>query len=100
MHHPIKILKGAHSMRTLTIFLAVVALCTSVFAQKKILVTSGGDIVLLKKGENAVQVAQELNLARARAAEGASCGTTTSFGYDPNHYPCNLPFVGYHHHVL
>ncbi|MBI1803720.1 MAG: T9SS type A sorting domain-containing protein [Ignavibacteriae bacterium] len=86
-------------MRFSTLVLLLLVVSTMLLAQQRVLVTSGGDAILLKKGESALEVARVNGLIKSDEVSAATCGSTTSFGFDKDHYPCNLPFVGYHHDV-
>ena len=99
-HFPTFHSKGGVVMRFSTIMLLLLVASSLLFAQQKVLVTSGGDAILLKKGESAFEAARVNGLIKADEVSAATCGTTTTFGFDDKHYPCNLPFVGYHHDVF
>ena len=87
------------SLRQPIIILASLFLCSFGFAQNKVVITSEGDVIQLKKGESSREVAGQLGMLKQGPDLIPPCGTNLSFGYDPNHFPCNIPFVGYHHDV-
>ena len=91
--------KGGIPMRFYISVLLVLATASALMAQKRVLITSDGDAILLKKGESALEAARIQGLIKEGQISSATCGTTTSFGFDDKHYPCNQPFVGYHHDV-
>ncbi|MBI1806267.1 MAG: hypothetical protein HYR76_04350, partial [Ignavibacteria bacterium] len=86
-------------MRFSTTFLGLLVVSSMLFAQQKVVITSAGDIVPLKKGASSIDAARATGLINDRTSSTSSCGNTTSFGFKSNLYPCNLPFVGYHHDV-
>lgn len=83
-------------MRLSMIVLATLLASTLMLGQRKVVITSGGRVIPLQNGESSFDVAQRYGIIRRTTA---SCGNTTVFGYTNKAYPCNLPFVGYHHDV-
>src|SRR3989442_4255948 len=88
-----------HSPRERIIILASLFLCSFGFGQNRVVITSGGDIIQLKKGESSREVAEKLGILKLGPDLVPPCGTTKSLGYDPNQFLCNNPFVAYHHDV-
>ncbi len=64
-------------------------------AQKRIVVTSNDDVVLLRKGESGLNIATEKTIRSTQT----SCDRTLPFGYNKSEYPCNNNFIGYHKDV-
>ncbi|MBI3189362.1 MAG: T9SS type A sorting domain-containing protein [Ignavibacteriales bacterium] len=82
-------------MRFSTTLFVLLLTSSLLFAQKKIIVTSAGDIIPIKKGQSAERAVQEYEARKTNAV----CTDQTTFGYKKSEYPCNNNFVGYHRDV-
>ncbi|MBI3194587.1 MAG: T9SS type A sorting domain-containing protein [Ignavibacteriae bacterium] len=82
-------------MRFVTIILALLLMSSLLFAQKKIIVTSEGDVIPVKQGQKVERALMEHETRKTNAA----CSNQFVAGYKKSEYLCNNNFVGYHRDV-
>ncbi len=63
-------------------------------SQHRIIVTSSDDVIPLKKGETAFEAVNRIGLMKTNK-QTLSCDQI-SFGFTPDTFKCNLPFIGFH----
>ncbi|MBI4547076.1 MAG: T9SS type A sorting domain-containing protein [Ignavibacteriae bacterium] len=84
-------------MRFFTILFSVLVISSFLFAQRKVVITSNGDMIPLKRGQSAFEAVKQSGLLTQDA--DVVCTDKTAFGYKSTEYPCNNPFIGYHKDV-
>lgn len=87
-------------MRFPTMLLILLVVASSAFGQKKVVLTSTGQVLTLQKGQSSVDAVTKSGLVGQQSVAVDNCSSAfATFGYTPAQYPCNQGFVGYHHDV-
>ncbi|TAK53062.1 MAG: T9SS type A sorting domain-containing protein [Bacteroidetes bacterium] len=84
-------------MKHWLLFSLLIVLTSTLYSQKRILVSNYGDVVPLSKGESAAAAAAK---RAGLAASSVACSNIGYFGFDSAHYPVTQGNYGLHQDVM